>query len=88
MRNVDRRLALAAVFVFPLSLLSPAGALSTGAPAPPSVEFGELYERIEFWKSAPAGFSFEPVAKAYAVGVKEGHGRTPRLVLGGFIFAY
>jgi alpha,alpha-trehalase len=53
MRNVDRRLALAAVFVFPLSLLSPAGALSTGAPAPPSVEFGELYPAVEMAELFP-----------------------------------
>ena len=43
MPQADRRPALAALFVFFLSLPSPTGALSTEAPAPPSVEFGELY---------------------------------------------
>jgi alpha,alpha-trehalase len=53
MRNVEHRPALAALFVFLLLLLSPAGAFSTDAPAPPSVEFGELYRAVEMAELFP-----------------------------------
>jgi hypothetical protein len=48
MRYADRASALADMtFVFTLSFSVPALALSTDAPAPPSVEFGELYRAVE-----------------------------------------
>jgi alpha,alpha-trehalase len=53
MCDVDRRHALAALFVLLLSLPSPAGAYSTDAPAPPSVEFGELYRAVEMAELFP-----------------------------------
>jgi hypothetical protein len=45
--DVDRRPVLEALFVLFFSLPSPAGAFSTDALAPPSVEFGELYRAVE-----------------------------------------
>ena len=48
MRYVHRASDLAGVtFVFLLSFSVPAASLSTDAPAPPSVEFGELYRAVE-----------------------------------------
>ena len=49
MLHVDRRSALTALVVSCLSLLLPlpAAAFSPDQPAPPSVEFGELYHAVE-----------------------------------------
>ena len=48
MRLVNRHSALAgALVILSLSLPGPAAALSTEPPAPPSVEFGELFDAVE-----------------------------------------
>jgi alpha,alpha-trehalase len=47
MLHVDRRSALTALVVSCLSLSLPVAAFSTDQPAPPSVEFGELYHAVE-----------------------------------------
>ncbi len=48
MRLVNRHAALAgALVVLSLSLPGPAAALSTEPPAPPSVEFGELFDAVQ-----------------------------------------
>jgi alpha,alpha-trehalase len=47
MLHIDRRPVLTALIVFCLSFPLPAAAFSTDQPAPPSVEFGELYRAVE-----------------------------------------
>ena len=47
MLHVDRRSALTALVVSCLSLSLPVAAFSTDQPAPPSVEFGDLYPAVE-----------------------------------------
>jgi alpha,alpha-trehalase len=68
MRDRDSRHALAALFVV-LLLLPSLGAFSADAPAPPSVEFGELYPAVEMAELFPDQKTFadaipnEPPAK-------------------------
>ena len=47
MLDIDRRSVLTALVVSWLSLPLPAAAFSTDQPAPPSVQFGELYHAVE-----------------------------------------
>jgi alpha,alpha-trehalase len=72
-RFLDRRSALAAALVVLfLSLAGPAGALSPAWPAPPSVEFGELFRAVEMAKLYPDQKTFadaiplEPPAQVMA----------------------
>ena len=63
MLHIDRRSALIALLVSCLSLPLPAAAFSTDQPAPPSVQFGELYHAVEMAGLFPDQKTFEFRAK-------------------------